>query len=237
MTEKASRTALDLARTAPELLSPQDSVQARRLDRAATELLAMPSMLLMENAARAVAELAADRSAGGAFLVLAGKGNNGGDGLAAARLLSPRSRVALLQVPDEQNSPDAALQLSILEAARIPVSIAPSGAALDELASGADLIIDALLGTGLDSAPRGPIGEWIRWANARPEPVLAVDVPSGLSADDGTPFDPTIRARWTVSFARPKRGLLSPQGREHGGQLVVASIGLPEDWVEAWERG
>ena len=229
-------SALDLFDLDPQELRCQSVEEARALDRLAVEQLGMPSILLMENAARGLAQEARRRIGDGDVLVLAGPGNNGGDGLALARLLAPRARIALLAAPEPARSPDAALQLSILRLAGIEVSMAPGPEELERLVAGCGLIVDALLGTGQSSAPREPFAGWIRWINDRPEPTLAVDLPSGFNAETGEAYDPCVQAVSTVSFARPKRGfyrdgVLAPEL----GRLRVVSIGLPETWVEETE--
>lgn len=230
-------TALDLASLSPDLFVPQSTSEARRLDREAEEILGMPSLLLMENAARSAAELARPLLGNGSALVLAGPGNNGGDGLALARFLSPRAKVALYRRPDPAKAPDAARQLRILEAAGVPVHEPGDPADLPGLAAEVDLLVDALLGTGLTRAPAGCMAEWIRWINETPLPVLALDLPSGLGADDGRAFEPCVRADLTVTFARPKRGLFEADGPARAGRVVVGTLGLPEDWVLRWMRG
>ena len=117
--------------------------EARGIDRDAVERLGMPSILLMENAARAVADAA--RAMGGAYLIYCGPGNNGGDGLAAARFLGRGARIYLTKEPDTEQSPDAALQLTILRRAGHPVAVGE----LPPLASADEVVIDALFGTGL----------------------------------------------------------------------------------------
>lgn len=231
------RSALDLFDLDPHELPMQSVAEARDLDRRAVDELGIPSVLLMENAALGLAREVRNRWQDGDVLVLAGPGNNGGDGLALARLMAPRARVALLAAPDPSRSPDAALQLSLLRLAGIEVAIAPEIGVLDRLVESCDLIVDALLGTGLSSAPRGLVADWIRWMNARPQGVLAADLPSGFDADSGEAYDPCVQAVATVSFARPKRGfysdgVLAPEL----GNLRVASIGLPEPWVERADR-
>ncbi len=231
------RNALDVELSVPSDLTSQDSAAARALDRAASEELGLPSIVLMENAARGLAlRIRSVFGPEARALVLAGKGNNGGDGLALTRWMHPRARALLLAEPDPQQSPDAALQLQILQNAGIEVEIAPPLQRLHELARGADLIVDALLGTGLASAPRGLVAEWIEWIGAQPLPVFAVDLPSGLSSDTGEAMAPCVRAQETVSFARPKKGLLLRDGPEHAGRVQIVSLGLPESWVEARDR-
>jgi NAD(P)H-hydrate epimerase len=196
--------------------------EARALDRDAVERLGMPSILLMENAARGVAEAA--RTLGDRFLILCGPGNNGGDGLAAARHLGAAADLRLLAEPDPERSPDAALQLRILRAAgwRIAADPAPPRAAPGTV------WIDALFGTGLTRAVEGPAAAWIDAMNRADGPRLAVDVPSGLHGDDGVPTGPAcLRADLTVTFEAPKRGLLQPAARAYVGRLLVVPLGLP----------
>ena len=232
------RNALDVELCSPSDLTPQDAAAARALDQAASEQLAVPSIVLMENAARGLAmRFRSEYGPEARALVLSGKGNNGGDGLALTRWLHPRARAVLLAEPDPERCPDAALQLRILESAGIAVDVSPPIDRLESLASGADVLVDALLGTGLASAPRGVVAEWIDWLKAQPLPVFAVDVPSGLSSDTGEAFEPCVRAHGTVSFARPKQGLLVRDGPEHAGRIQVVSLGLPESWVEARDVG
>ena len=94
---------------------------------------------------------------------------------------------------------------------------------------GADLIVDALLGFGLSGPPSGPAARLITAANAHPAPVLAVDLPSGLDARTGHPYDPCIRADATLTLALPKTGLLAPAARPVIGELAVADIGIPAE--------
>ena len=93
----------------------------------------------------------------------------------------------------------------------------------------ADLIVDALLGFGLSGPPSGPAARLITAANAHPAPVLAVDLPSGLDARTGDPYDPCIRADATLTLALPKTGLLAPAARPVIGELAVADIGIPPE--------
>lgn len=225
------RCALDLSGVDPRKLPLVGSRAAREIDEAASTKLGLPTLLLMENAARGVAESAWGLLDRGCALVLCGRGNNGGDGLAAARFLAPSARVALVGEPDPHKTPDAALQREVLGRAGIEVHVGISAEGLDELSEGVDVIVDALLGTGLESAPQGAVAAWIEWINGRSEPVLAVDVPSGLSADSGQAHEPCVHATRTLTFARPKRGLLTRDGPEVAGEVVVLTLGLPEDWV------
>jgi len=196
--------------------------QARQIDRDAVEKFGMPSILLMENASRAVADAA--RELGERYVVLAGPGNNGGDGLAAARHLGRNGAVHLTAEPDPERSPDAALQLRILRRAGYEVVVGrPPAPALHEGA----VWIDALFGTGLSRAPEGIAAQWIRLFNDAVGPKLCVDVPSGLHGDTGEVLGLACRADVTVTFAGCKLGLTVGEGPAHSGRVVVASLGIP----------
>lgn len=197
--------------------------QARAIDVDAAQRLQMPTVLLMENAARSTAEVA--RSLGERFVVLAGAGNNGGDGLAAARHLGwRRCAIHLLAEPDAAKSPDAALQLRILRAAGAPLVVG----ALPDLAAHAGAVwIDALFGTGLVRELTGAPLAWVQAFDAAPGRKLAVDIPSGLHGDTGAVLGAAVRADVTVTFVAPKQGMLTPTGRAHCGRIVIAGLGLP----------
>lgn len=196
--------------------------RARRIDRDAVEVLGMPSILLMENASRAVAATA--RELGSHWVVLCGPGNNGGDGLAAARHLGRRCAVHLLAEPDPARSPDAALQLRILRRAGHPVAV---GLPPEPPPAGA-VWIDALFGTGLERPLTGQALDWVQRMNAAAGPKLAVDIPSGLHGDLGTVLGCAVRADVTVTFAGVKLGMTRNEGPAHCGRIVVEPLGLPE---------
>lgn len=197
--------------------------EARAIDVDAVTRLGLSTLLLMENAARSVAEVAA--SLGERFVVLAGAGNNGGDGLAAVRHLGwRRCAVHVLAEPDASKSPDASLQLRVLRAAGVPVVVG----ALPELALHEGAVwIDALFGTGLDRELAGAPRAWVEaFAQVR-GPVLAVDIPSGLHGDSGAVLGAAVRADVTVTFVLPKRGMVTANGLAHCGRVVIAGLGLP----------
>ncbi|MCA8976816.1 MAG: NAD(P)H-hydrate epimerase, partial [Planctomycetes bacterium] len=195
--------------------------EARAIDRDAAARLQMPTILLMENAARSVAEVA--RTLGERYVILCGAGNNGGDGLAVARHLGPdRCAVHLLGEPDPDRAPDAALQARILRAAGWPVTVGVAPA----IAAGA-VWIDALFGTGLARALTGEARAWVETFNAAPGPKLAVDIPSGLHGDTGEVLGVACRAEVTVTFVARKRGMIQGAGPEHCGRIVTVGLGLP----------
>jgi NAD(P)H-hydrate epimerase len=141
--------------------------------------------------------------------------------------------VALLAEPDPQRCPDAAMQLRLLRRSGQAICDHP-----EQLSGQPALLIDALLGTGLSRAIEGPVRNWITWIDRTAQllhlPVLSVDLPSGLHADSGESLGATVRATVTVTFARPKVGLLAPAAATWVGRVLVASLGLPEPALEAW---
>jgi len=188
---------------------------------------------LMENAGERVAELAEKMVKEGAgesgrnIVVLCGHGNNGGDGLCAARKLAERGSAVtvFLASPREKFSGEPLRQLK--QAGRAGVGVAEAREK-EELAA-FDLVIDALLGFNLKGPPRGSFAGLIRAANESGRRILAVDLPSGLDADTGEAFEPCIRATATLTLAYPKKGLLEEGAREFVGKLFVADIGVPEE--------
>jgi NAD(P)H-hydrate epimerase len=203
--------------------APLSVAAARAIDLDAATRLGMPTLLLMENAARSVAELAV--TLGERFVVLCGSGNNGGDGLAAVRHLGvARCKVHLLAEPDPARAADAALQLRILRNAGVPIVV--GGLPSFAVAPGT-VFVDALFGTGLASPLEGLARQWVDGCNAAAGRRLAVDLPSGLHGDTGAVLGAAIRADATVTFVAPKLGMLQGAGPVHCGRIVVAGLGLP----------
>lgn len=203
-----------------ELLTTAEMAEADRLCIAG----GMPGIRLMENAGRAVADAVTRRSGRGApsIVVVAGPGNNGGDGFVCARILAERGyRVRVLLLGDRPklrgDAADAAAGWKgAVEAAR------PEGLA------GAGLIVDALFGAGLDRPVEGSAKTMIEAINAAAVPVIAVDLPSGIHGTSGAVMGAAVRASATVSFFRRKPGHLLLPGRLHCGPVEVAEIGIPE---------
>jgi ADP-dependent NAD(P)H-hydrate dehydratase / NAD(P)H-hydrate epimerase len=163
----------------------------------------------------------------GQTLVLCGTGNNGGDGLAAARHLHRWGRLRGVACIDRARlRGPAAREADVLE--RLGVRIAS-----EVRLEGAGTVLDALLGTGLSRAPEGRYANWIRAANRAGVEIVAADIPSGLDADSGQAYDPCIRAHTTVTLGLPKTGLLLADGPARCGHLVVADIGIPGEALEA----
>jgi NAD(P)H-hydrate epimerase len=204
----------------------------REIDRAAIETFGIPSLTLMDRAGRAVADAAvALAGPNGRFVVVCGGGNNGGDGFVAARVLRAAGRDArvIALVPAERLSADARAVRDQADRAGVPVD---EGVLAPLEASVGDVVVDAIFGTGLGRPPEGAFAEAIaridaaRAAGAR---VLAVDVPSGLSADTGRPLGPCVRADRTVTFGFLKRGLVLHPGASLAGEVTVDDIGIPAE--------
>ncbi|HEX6970727.1 MAG TPA: NAD(P)H-hydrate dehydratase [Limnochordia bacterium] len=209
-----------------------------RLDREAQERYGLPGLVLMENAGRAVAQAALDRLArGGAergrVVILCGPGNNGGDGYVAARyLLTAGVRVRVYGLRPPRAGSDAAVHYDILCRSGIEPTFLnaddPGDLEKLQLALGmSDLIVDALLGTGVRGPLRAPFADLIAAMNGAGPPILAVDVPSGVSADTGAIATAAVQAEETITFGLPKIGLLFYPGRAKVGRLRVVDIGFP----------
>ena len=200
--------------------------EARAIDRDAEQRLGMPTALLMENAARSVAEIA--RTLGSRFVVLCGAGNNGGDGLAAARHLgASRCAVHLLGEPDPERAADAALQAGILRNAGVALHVGEPPRAAGP-GDGKGLVwIDALFGTGLTRALHGAARQCVDCFNAAAGKKLCVDIPSGLHGDTGNVLGAACRADVTVTFVGRKRGMVQGEGPMLCGRVEVVGLGLP----------
>ena len=199
--------------------------QMREVDRIAMEETGPNLLQMMENAGRNLALLAIDVLGRGwekaTIVTLAGGGGNGGGGICASRHLANRDANVTLCLADANHLGEApSFQRKIFGFT--------SGKEIEATAlrdQHADLILDALIGYGLTSAPEGPAAELIRWADQASTPVLALDLPSGVNATTGETPGAFIKARWTMTLALPKSGLLP----DHSGQLFLADIGIPEE--------
>jgi ADP-dependent NAD(P)H-hydrate dehydratase / NAD(P)H-hydrate epimerase len=216
------------------------AAEMREVDRLTTEKYGVPSLTLMENAGKSVADFIVSRfrnnMAKWRIIVLCGKGNNGGDGFAAARYLRQNGAsvsVYLFANPAEVKG-DAAENLNKWQQTEKIVVGSPiqqpgwSGFQQNEI------VVDALLGTGVRGAVEGPLAELIDAVNRRPVGrfVVAVDIPSGLNADTGEVPGPVVHADYTVTFTAPKLGLVLHEGQQHTGALVVREIGSPSSLIE-----
>ena len=213
-----------MRRTDLILLSTRQMAEADRMTIAA----GTPGIVLMERAGAAVAEAAWKRApAGGSVTVVCGPGNNGGDGFIAARILRERGmrvRVVLLGAAEALVG-DAAIAFTRWDGLVLPV------AALRQDVP--DLYIDALFGAGLTRPLAGDAAEAVAVMNGSGQPIIAVDVPSGLSGDTGQAEGPVVRASETVTFFRAKPGHLLQPGRGLCGPVTVVDIGIPVETLDA----
>jgi len=223
--------------------------QMQSIDRHAIEVMGIPSLDLMEQAGTGVADVVEDhlQHGGGTIVIACGRGNNGGDGLVAARLLAARGyevQVWLAAEPEDLSG-DAAVNwdrlLADAPSTAGEVDIKPLGTSTVDpgmLAgewSTAAVLVDALLGTGTAGAPRPPLDGWVTAMNIAGPPVVAVDVPSGVDADTGEVVGSAPLAVDTVTMAYPKRGLILQPGRAHAGRIHVVDIGIPSEAAVAGE--
>src|SRR5690349_3684429 len=196
--------------------------QMRATDEWAIETRGVPSLELMEHAAEGLADVVRRHAPAGRIAVVCGKGNNGGDGLAAARLLRQAGREVdvLLVWPGEWLQGDAKAMLEKLPGPR-------PEAFEEERLKGAHVIVDALLGTGFEGAPREPADKVIAAINAAKARVIAADVPSGVNATTGQVEGDAVEAMATATFHRGKPGLWISPGKQHSGIVEVVDIGIP----------
>jgi hydroxyethylthiazole kinase-like uncharacterized protein yjeF len=207
-----------------ELLTTREMAEADRLTIAG----GTPGAALMEKAGRAVADVVARRwPAGSRVLVLCGPGNNGGDGFVAARVLVQRGYRVLLHLLGDRDrlSGEAAWAASQWKGEAPPLSVADPAAA--------DVVVDAIFGAGLSRAIEGEALGVLRAVRASGTPVVAVDVPSGVSGDTGQVLGDAVAASETVTFFRLKPGHLLYPGRALCGRVRVADIGIRDDVLEA----
>ena len=225
----------------------------REVDRLCTARFGIPSILLMENAAIGVASVALDlveRHSNPRVLIVCGPGNNGGDGYAVARHLHNEGiRVAIVAAAGPKGTGDAAVNFDIARKIGLPMFVVRKGnpaqtfrSAISRLGRpGPSLVIDALLGTGVDRALAGTMAEIVGHTNRLRRTrctVLAVDIPSGLDADTGLPAGggAAVRADITVTLCGLKAGFLCPGASEYVGDLSVVGIGAPPALLRAYGR-
>lgn len=212
----------------------------RSIDEAATVQYNIPGIILMENAALSVVEVIVDKVKAlkqPKVIVIAGKGNNGGDGFCIARHLYQKNiDVVILFVGDTQNiTGDALINYKIVCSIGIPIHIVNSNDALSKaqmLLSQSDITVDALIGTGLHAGTYGLVKDTIDRVNTYSQYILAVDIPSGVNSETGQVETSAVKANMTVTFALIKQGLLLYPGCEYVGELVCKDIGIPARLIE-----
>jgi hydroxyethylthiazole kinase-like uncharacterized protein yjeF len=215
--------------------------QVRAFDKWAIEEVGMAGVVLMENAGRDCAVLIRDNLRGvenAKVVIFCGTGNNGGDGFVIARHLH-NSRLDVVTVVCGDKGKirgDAKANLDILERLAGAVEELDLGGEVNdrvgELTSGADMLVDALFGTGLRGELSGEYQKLIEAMNGMGVPILAVDTPSGLDCETGEVLGAAIRARFTMTFAAMKKGFVeNKEAKEYTGEIYLGSIGVePRDW-------
>ena len=210
------------------------------MDRRAIEIAGVPGVVLMENAGRGAADeietfiaAMASVSGRGRVAVVAGAGNNGGDGYVIARHLNLRGieTVTFLASPGPKMTPDARTNLEILRKLGGDVREVECGSELGEQLQGFDLVVDAVGGTGIRGALRDDLAAVVESINAagRTVPVVAVDIPTGLDCDTGRADGPAVAAAMTVTFLARKKGFDAPGASQWTGEVRLVDIGVDPD--------
>ncbi len=201
--------------------------QAQELDRISMDEMGISGISLMGNAGQQVAKIATDmlkNDTSKRIAICCGKGNNGGDGFAAAIHLKSY-KITLFSIPKaDEVSGDAKHFYQLCLDSNLPIFHKTTPPKTDEY----DLVIDALLGTGFQGEIRPPVVEWTKWVKQCSGKILAVDAPSGVNADTGTAADGAVIADVTVTMGKPKTGLRFNPGSHHSGTVVPVEIGFPD---------
>ena len=215
------------------------ALEMQNIDKRARDEFDIPTLLLMENAALGITRIVEDKLGSvkeKKITVISGKGNNGGDGLAAARLLYNRGArvcIYLLSEPDAIAG-DAATNLNI--ALKMGIELHSTGnydlRTMKSVINHSHVIIDAILGTGLSSPIKGEYSEIIEMINHSQRPVIAVDIPTGINSDTGEVMGIAVKAADTITFAIPKRGHLLYPGSDYTGKLYIVDISIPNAAIE-----
>ena len=225
------------------------AAEMREMDRHAIDDLALPGRVLMENAARAVADCVDRLMAGpgkgmvgngtvgngtvgnGTVVVCCGSGNNGGDGYAVARLLKNRGRdVVVLDFNEPVGGDARANRVAWIHFGEI-YNLGTDPKEARKFLDDAAVVVDALLGTGVSRPVEGAYGEWIEWINASPSPIkVAVDLPSGVHTDTGAVQGVAVACTHTVTLQVGKPGCYQWPGAGYAGQVEVADISIPPQW-------
>jgi len=218
--------------------------QMRKIEQVAIDELGIPSILLMENAANRLAEhcfrIIDERKNSSdqisKILIICGQGNNGGDGMALARLLHLKGvDTKIIYTGDtEKAKGDAAVYLEIIKKLSIPLKIIPLTGDLQEIKNDIethDLVIDAMFGTGLDRNVEGNFKSLTEAINCYAKYVISADIPSGINSDNGRVMGCAVKASETVTFGFPKTGLYIYPGAEYAGKIHIEDITIPHSLI------
>lgn len=209
------------------------SYEMANIDKLTIQKYGIPSIVLMERAALSVVNHLKEFNSEN-VIVLAGPGNNGGDGIACGRILKNKiNNIKIFQLfPKTKLSEDCRVQLEIAKKFGVAVTF---GYPSDEEIMKADIIIDAIFGTGLKRVIEGKLAQFIEKLNSFKKFVVAVDIPSGVSSDTGEILGVAVKSSLTVTFGLPKRGHILYPGKEFVGRLFVEDIGFPKELIQADE--
>jgi hydroxyethylthiazole kinase-like uncharacterized protein yjeF len=210
--------------------------EMRIIDRKTIEGYGIPGAVLMERAGFSVTSMIKQVFSPRKVIIMSGSGNNGGDGLVVARNLYNEGWdvKVFLTVKIEDLKGDALLQYRV--ANKLGLKIYPINDFLTQhssLITRHCIIVDALLGTGLSKNVTGLLSEVINLINRSNVPIISVDIPSGISSDNGQIMGEAVRADYTVTFGLPKRGHLLYPGAQHSGKLFIEDIGFPEELLNS----
>lgn len=216
------------------------AAEMRTLDQTAIKEYGIPGIVLMENAGLRIVETIRQGNFGERIMIVAGSGNNGGDGFVVARHLYQEKKVSVwITASPADYSGDALINLKILTKLGITVRCLRDETVWRDFIQtlqSADLIVDAIFGTGLARPLDDFYQQLIRQLNLSPAAVLAVDLPSGINADTGRSLGAAVQADLTVTFALPKLGHFLFPGAAHRGRLQVVDIGIPPALLTAHSR-
>lgn len=207
----------------------------QEIDRKAIEYFLLPRLVLMENAGRLVAENAINVFKPQRVTVICGCGFNGGDGLVAARYFCDYVKEVKVILLGGENKLKAETKINLEILKKLKVDIIKPDTAVEfktAVSQKVDLIIDAIIGIGLKSEIKGFVKEVIEEINRKKTKVLAVDIPSGLSAWDGTVNGAVIKADLTITFTFPKTGMYLAEGPKHCGRIKAVDIGIPRKIIK-----
>jgi len=213
--------------------------EVRDIDRRAIEDIGIPGTVLMENAGRGTADLIERLGIEGPVVIVAGRGNNGGDGLVVERHLDCRGyAVRVLLVADSSAlHGEAEINWKIVKNSGIAcqeLGSAPEMAAVESAVSEAAWTVDGLLGTGTRGEIQEPFRSVIECLTKSTKRILSIDLPSGLDCETGKPLGPCINAQHTATFVARKQGFDAPGASQYTGEVHVIDIGVPRTLLEAY---
>ena len=208
--------------------------QMNKVDKYAVEFFGIEILQLMENAGRNIAEFSRQQLESvedKKIVILCGKGNNGGDGLVAARFLHNWGADVTCIMADgkEKLNELAKAHYETLENMSVDLLSAVDNTRIEKIINEADVVIDCLLGYNISGNPKETYALLIKMVNASKKNILSVDIPSGLDADSGNVYNPCIKAKWTLTLGLPKIGMLQKHAKEYVGELWLADIGIPKE--------